>query len=519
MQPEIHLGPRHPPDLRDRLRARVHRRRRAGGRRLRSSASRPTGPTRWSWRRSSAGSSARGSTSSSRTTTRSRTTCSATSSPAPGWSGTAARSAARSASASGPGGAGCSTLALLDLCAAPLALGYAHRADRLPGLRRRRLRQGLERPLGDGLPARHHADRHHRSTRRPIYETLAMGLVAYLLWRLRDRFRAGRPVLHLPDARRRRAVAGRVHPPQRPTSSLGLTQAQLISVGMIAAGARLARRAGAAAAASRAPLTPPSDRPQAERSSPPSSGITAPVRYAGALRAQERDQVAVLLRVPQPAGGDLLWALRSISSHDPQFEASRSVAKRPVATVLTVTPSPATSRGERLQEARPSPSGGRSRGRGSGSARRIELEPTLTIRPQAALAHRRQRRLHQRRGAPAPASGRRSFPLLERVVEGAAQRWARRCWRPGSRPAAERSRHLAGKRGEPLQVGGVRLERDRLAPDLRRRRLDALPRAAGHRHPRALARQRLGDAAADAPAGAHDERHAARRSRGPLAGS
>ena len=40
---------------------------------------------------------------------RSPTTCSATSSPAPAWSGTAARSAARSASCSGRGGARCST--------------------------------------------------------------------------------------------------------------------------------------------------------------------------------------------------------------------------------------------------------------------------------------------------------------------------------------------------------------------------------------------------------------------------
>ncbi len=57
------------------------------------------------------------------------------------------------------------------------------------------------------------------------------------------------------------------------------------------------------------------------------------------------------------------------------------MAKRPVATVLTVTPSPATSLASvlknpiaaiRCELERPSP--------GIGS--RVELEPTLTIRPQ-----------------------------------------------------------------------------------------------------------------------------------------
>ena len=48
------------------------------------------------------------------------------------------------------------------------------RADRLPALRRRRLRQGLGRPLGDGLPGWQRADRRTPSTRRPVYETVAM---------------------------------------------------------------------------------------------------------------------------------------------------------------------------------------------------------------------------------------------------------------------------------------------------------------------------------------------------------
>ena len=44
----------------------------------------------------------------------------------------------------------------------PAGARLRDRPDRLPGLRRRRLRQGVGRPLGDGLPARHQADRPDR---------------------------------------------------------------------------------------------------------------------------------------------------------------------------------------------------------------------------------------------------------------------------------------------------------------------------------------------------------------------
>ena len=46
-------------------------------------------------------------------------------------------------------------LRMFDMCATALALGYAIGRDRLPGLRRRRLRDPLEPAVGDGLPARH----------------------------------------------------------------------------------------------------------------------------------------------------------------------------------------------------------------------------------------------------------------------------------------------------------------------------------------------------------------------------
>ena len=49
----------------------------------------------------------------------------------------------------------------------------------------------------------------------PIYETLAMGLGAWLLWQLRDRFRAGVLFAIYLALRRGRALPGRVPAPQR----------------------------------------------------------------------------------------------------------------------------------------------------------------------------------------------------------------------------------------------------------------------------------------------------------------
>ena len=81
-------------------------------------------------------------------------------------------------------------LALLDLCAVPLALGYAIG------------RIGCQ-VSGDGdygvnwdgpwaMAYPNGTDPTHQTVHpTPIYETLVMGLVAYGLWRLRDRFRTG----------------------------------------------------------------------------------------------------------------------------------------------------------------------------------------------------------------------------------------------------------------------------------------------------------------------------------------
>ncbi|MGI9019479.1 MAG: prolipoprotein diacylglyceryl transferase [Solirubrobacterales bacterium] len=79
----------------------------------------------------------------------------------------------------------------------------------------------------------------------PIYETLAMGLIAYALWRLRDRYRPGILfALYLVLAGAERFLVEFIR--RNEDVVAGLTQAQAISVVMMAAGAiwigRIARR-------------------------------------------------------------------------------------------------------------------------------------------------------------------------------------------------------------------------------------------------------------------------------------
>lgn len=70
----------------------------------------------------------------------------------------------------------------------------------------------------------------------PVYESLAMGLVALLLWRLRDRFAPGRLfALYLLLAGVERFLVEFIRRNQ--DAALGLTSAQLFSVAMSAAGA------------------------------------------------------------------------------------------------------------------------------------------------------------------------------------------------------------------------------------------------------------------------------------------
>ena len=114
-----------------------------------------------------------------------------------------------------------------------------------------------------------------------------MGLVAIVLWRLRDRFRAGILfALYLIFAGIERFLIEFLR--RNADDALGLTQAQLLSIAMVLVGgiwiavvASRGQSADAGPGALRrlgATGRGPAWAPQEERVSPPSSGITAPVR-------------------------------------------------------------------------------------------------------------------------------------------------------------------------------------------------------------------------------------------------
>jgi phosphatidylglycerol---prolipoprotein diacylglyceryl transferase len=124
--------------------------------------------------------------------------------------------------------------ALLDLCAAPLALGYAvgRIGCQVSG-------DGDYGQPWDGPWAMSYPDGTVPTDvpvhPTPIYETLAMGFVAYALWRLRDRFRPGILfTLYLILAGLERFLIEFIR--RNEDIALGLTQAQFFSVAMIAAG-------------------------------------------------------------------------------------------------------------------------------------------------------------------------------------------------------------------------------------------------------------------------------------------
>jgi phosphatidylglycerol:prolipoprotein diacylglycerol transferase len=124
--------------------------------------------------------------------------------------------------------------ALLDLTAVPLALGYAigRIGCQISG-------DGDYGKAWDGpwAMAYPHGTKPIDTPVHPtpIYETLAMGLIAYLLWRLRDRFRVGVLfALYLVLAGAERLTVEFIR--RNDDVLLGLTQAQLISLAMIAAG-------------------------------------------------------------------------------------------------------------------------------------------------------------------------------------------------------------------------------------------------------------------------------------------
>jgi phosphatidylglycerol:prolipoprotein diacylglycerol transferase len=125
-------------------------------------------------------------------------------------------------------------LDLLDLCAPALAAGYAFGriGCQISG-------DGDYGKPWDGPWAMAYPDGVVPTTDTvhptPIYETLAMGLAAVVLWRLRDRLAPGRLfALYLVLAGVERFLVEFLR--RNPDAALGLTTAQLISVVMVVAG-------------------------------------------------------------------------------------------------------------------------------------------------------------------------------------------------------------------------------------------------------------------------------------------
>jgi phosphatidylglycerol---prolipoprotein diacylglyceryl transferase len=129
------------------------------------------------------------------------------------------------------------SLALLDACAAPLALGYA------VGRIGCQLSGDGDYGTVSGLPwAMSYPDGTVPTTQdvhpTPVYETLAMGLVALLLWRWRDRFRPGGLFgLYLLLAGLERLLVEFIR--RNDEVLAGLTLPQLVSLGLIAGGAAM----------------------------------------------------------------------------------------------------------------------------------------------------------------------------------------------------------------------------------------------------------------------------------------
>jgi phosphatidylglycerol:prolipoprotein diacylglycerol transferase len=121
-----------------------------------------------------------------------------------------------------------------DMAAVPLAVGYAFGriGCQLSG-------DGDYGKAWDGPWAMSYPNGTEPTTQNvhptPIYETLAMGLIAYALWRVRHRFRPGILfALYLVLAGLERLLVEFIR--RNDDVLLGLTQAQLISLGMMIAG-------------------------------------------------------------------------------------------------------------------------------------------------------------------------------------------------------------------------------------------------------------------------------------------
>ncbi len=135
------------------------------------------------------------------------------------------------------------SLSLLDLCAPPLAIGYAI------GRVGCQLSGDGDYGVASDLPwAMSYPEGTVPTTEEvhptPIYETLAMGFAALVLWRLRDRYRPGTLFgLYLMIAGLERLLVEFIR--RNDAAIAGLTTSQLISVAMMAAAAVLLARPGA----------------------------------------------------------------------------------------------------------------------------------------------------------------------------------------------------------------------------------------------------------------------------------
>ncbi|MEA2439707.1 MAG: phosphatidylglycerol---prolipoprotein diacylglyceryl transferase [Thermoleophilaceae bacterium] len=130
---------------------------------------------------------------------------------------------------------------LLDLCAVPLALGYAigRIGCQLSGDGDYGIKSDLPWAMAYPKGTVPTTTEVHPT---PVYETLAMGAVALVLWNLRDRFRPGLLfALYLVLAGVERLLVEFIR--RNDELALGLTLPQLISVGMILAGAAWLLRA------------------------------------------------------------------------------------------------------------------------------------------------------------------------------------------------------------------------------------------------------------------------------------
>ena len=125
-------------------------------------------------------------------------------------------------------------VALLDLCAVPLAVGYAIGRIGCQVSGDGDYGKAWDGPWAMAYPhGTKPIDTPVHPT--PIYETLAMGLVAYVLWRLRDRVQPGILfAIYLVLAGTERLLVEFIR--RNSPAFLGLTQPQLISVVMIAVG-------------------------------------------------------------------------------------------------------------------------------------------------------------------------------------------------------------------------------------------------------------------------------------------